>query len=62
MSQDVSIERITATAVDPTGELTQRALGADALYQSDADPSEKASAIIDNTDPDHPRRVFADSC
>ncbi|WP_346233516.1 uridine kinase [Parafrigoribacterium mesophilum] len=62
VSQDVALARITATGVDPTGELAQRGTGADALYQADADPSEKASAIIDNTDPDHPRRVFADSC
>ena len=62
VSQDVALARIAATGVDPDGELGQRAVGADALYQSDADPSEKASAIIDNTDPDHPRRVFADSC
>jgi len=32
------------------------------LYLKDAKPREKATAIIDNSDPEHPRRVFADSC
>lgn len=32
------------------------------LYLRDADPRAAASAIVDNTDPAHPRRVFADSC
>ncbi|MEO6942017.1 MAG: uridine kinase [Terrimesophilobacter sp.] len=35
---------------------------ADEAYLKDANPSEKATAIIDNQDLDHPRRVFADSC
>ena len=47
---------------DPDNDLARRQLGADALYIADADPSTRASAIIDNTDVDHPRRVFADSC
>lgn len=33
-----------------------------AAYTSDAQPRTRASAIIDATDPEHPRRVFADSC
>lgn len=33
-----------------------------ALYLKDAKPREKATAIIDNSDPEHPRRLFADSC
>jgi uridine kinase len=33
-----------------------------ALYRAEAGPRRKAVAIIDNTDLDHPRRVFADSC
>lgn len=35
---------------------------ADALYLAEANPRGKAVAIIDNSDPDHPRRIFADSC
>ena len=35
--------------------------GADELYIAEPDPANRASAIIDNTDPDQPRRVFADS-
>lgn len=37
-------------------------LGADDLYQAEAGPRFGASAIIDVNDPEHPRRVFADSC
>ena len=33
-----------------------------AAYTADAQPRTRASAIIDATDPEHPRRVFADSC
>jgi uridine kinase len=32
------------------------------LYARDVKAREAASAIIDNSDPDHPMRVFADSC
>lgn len=32
------------------------------LYLRDADPRRHASAIVDNTDADHPRRVHQDSC
>lgn len=32
------------------------------LYLTDAKPVEHASAIIDNSDFDHPRRTFADAC
>lgn len=39
-----------------------RNAAADEAYLKDANPSEKATAIIDNQDPEHPRRVFADSC
>jgi uridine kinase len=36
--------------------------GADAIYLAEADPRNKATAIIDNRNPDSPRRAFADSC
>lgn len=43
-------------------EEAQRDLGADALYWAEAQPRGVATAIIDNNDPEHPRRIFADSC
>jgi uridine kinase len=36
--------------------------GGQKLYLAEASPRTRASAIVDNTDYDHPRRVFADSC
>ena len=35
---------------------------ADRIYLAEAKPHERASAVIDLTDPALPRRVFADSC
>ena len=35
---------------------------ADALYDAEAHPRSAAVAIIDNSDVEHPRRVFADAC
>jgi uridine kinase len=32
------------------------------LYKTRVQPSAKATVILDNTDPRHPRRIFADSC
>jgi uridine kinase len=40
----------------------QRDLAADELYVDEAQPRGTAAAIIDNSDPEHPRRIFADSC
>jgi uridine kinase len=51
-----------ASGDDVDAEVLARHLQADELYIADADPADRASAIIDNTDPDLPRRVFADSC
>ena len=39
-----------------------RDAGAEALYEREAGPRTAASAIVNVSDPDHPRRVFADSC
>ena len=36
--------------------------GGQALYLADANPRARATAIVDNSDPAHPRRVFADAC
>lgn len=43
-------------------EETARDASADTAYLEDANPSERATTIIDNQDADRPRRVFADSC
>lgn len=32
------------------------------LYWAEASPRTRANAIVDNTDVEHPRRIFADSC
>jgi uridine kinase len=58
---------VTASAggpheTDAADEERRRDLGADELYAADASPAERASAIIDNTDAEHPKRVFADAC
>ena len=37
-------------------------LGAQSLYVRDAHPNTTADAIVDNTDPEHPKRRFADFC
>ncbi|WP_085369333.1 hypothetical protein [Leifsonia sp. NCR5] len=34
----------------------------DAIYENDAEPRMWASALVDDSDPELPRRVFADSC
>ena len=44
----------------PTG-VAQRYSGGQKLYAKEK-PSSRATAIIDNSDFNHPRRVFADSC
>ncbi|MEO5535125.1 MAG: uridine kinase [Pseudolysinimonas sp.] len=47
---------------DPAAESNQRYIGAQSRYVRDAHPNIVASAIVDNTDPDHPVRRFADYC
>jgi uridine kinase len=42
--------------------LDPRYRGGQALYLAQADPRAVASVIVDNRDPDHPVRAFADSC
>jgi uridine kinase len=34
----------------------------DTAYLTAENPSSRATAIYDNSDPEHPRRIFADSC
>ena len=46
----------------PKAESNLRYSGAQALYVRDAHPNTTADAIVDNTDPEHPKRRFADFC
>lgn len=61
---EVRRERIVRDGSHPESgtPLDQRYLGGQELYEREASPRTAASAIVDNTDYDHPRRVFADSC
>jgi uridine kinase len=47
---------------DGPAEDSERYRGGQELYLAEANPREAAFAIIDNTDFEHPRRVFADAC
>jgi uridine kinase len=40
----------------------ERYVGGQKLYLEEAKPLEAATAIVDNNDFDHPKRLFADSC
>lgn len=42
--------------------LESRLVPPNPLYRRELDPRALASAIVDVTDPDHPRRTFADAC
>jgi uridine kinase len=53
---------LSTPLLDSEDEEVARDSAADEAYLKDANPSEKATTIIDNQDPEHPRRVFADSC
>jgi uridine kinase len=43
-------------------ERIDRLRAAQARYRSRLDPTAEATTIVDNRDPEHPRRIFADSC
>jgi uridine kinase len=47
---------------NPRPERNRRYSGAQELYRAEAHPRRSATAIVDNTDTEHPRRRFADSC
>jgi uridine kinase len=47
---------------DPEAASNQRWSGAMRIYVRDTAPNAAASAIVDNTDPDHPKRMWADFC
>lgn len=61
---DVDEETAAARLFELDGAAGQspRYPGGQKLYLAQANPRARATAIIDNNDPEHPRRVFADSC
>src|SRR5690606_37199548 len=61
-ADEVRADRLRERGIEPGSELAARYEGAHDLYERDANPRETAIAIVDNTDPEHPRRVFADAC
>jgi uridine kinase len=58
---EVAVERMLNRDGPPRNPSTRYTGGQD-LYIEEAKPREAATAIIDNNDYDHPRRVFADAC
>lgn len=57
---DVAAARLLAR--DGEGSLAPRYRGGQAIYRRDAHPHRAATIVIDNADPAHPRRSFADFC
>jgi uridine kinase len=47
---------------DGEGASAERYTGGQALYLKESRPKELATAIVDNNDYHHPKRIFADSC
>jgi uridine kinase len=61
----VAYERLALTDrrdPDPEAVSNARYMGGRELYLAEAGPFLAASAVVDNTDQEHPRRVFGDSC
>jgi uridine kinase len=58
--QDETEGRLRQAGVPPAK--IERARAGQSRYRSHLDPTAKATALIDNRDPEHPRRIFADSC
>jgi len=61
---DVTAEEARERLFEINGEAgrSSRYSAGQALYLSAAAPRARATAIMDNSDPERPRRVFADSC
>jgi len=57
---EVTAERMLER--DGEGANAERYTGGQALYLTESKPKELATAIVDNNDYDHPKRIFADSC
>lgn len=60
VSQELTEERLRQAG--ESAAFVERAKAAQTVYRSRLDPTAKATALIDNRDPQHPRRIFADSC
>ncbi|MDQ4138865.1 MAG: hypothetical protein M3116_08505 [Actinomycetota bacterium] len=58
--QEVTEERLRESRTPD--EAIEKATAAQARYRSHLDPTAKATTLVDNRDPEHPRRIFADSC
>ncbi|WP_167043738.1 uridine kinase [Salinibacterium sp. ZJ454] len=58
--QDVAEQRLREG--DGSSAIGERERTGMQLYRADAKPTERAMALIDNSDPEHPTRIFADSC
>ena len=62
---DVAYSRLAerdARNPDPDALANARYRDGQELYFTEANPREYANALVDNADPAHPRRIFADSC
>ena len=59
---DAAAERTPSAGAGRDSATGERYAGAQRLYRTEASPRRSATAIVDYGDPDHPRRVFADSC
>lgn len=55
-------DRVVDLAPDPETQRHEAVTDAWRLYVAEAKPREVVTAIYDDSEPNHPRRVFADSC
>ncbi|MEO7349071.1 MAG: uridine kinase [Terrimesophilobacter sp.] len=53
---------LSTNDVPSDGPERARNIASDTAYLAKSKPSESATAVIDNHDPEHPGRVFSDSC
>lgn len=60
VSQQETERRLGRAGVLPEG--IERIRAGQSRYRSHLDPTARATTLIDNNDPEHPRRIFADSC
>ncbi|HAQ60009.1 MAG TPA: uridine kinase [Microbacterium sp.] len=65
VAADFAAQRVTrrdGTDPDPTAPVDNRQRAGQGLDRRDSALSHAASVIVDNTDPGHPRRLYADFC
>lgn len=63
VSSDIAYARLAETAgyaSDPGADSNQRYVRGQEIYQAEASPLFTASAVVDNSDAEHPKRVFVD--